>query len=283
MMETLIFSVEVECRLSILPVYRILGSCLLVLHITHLLRGGLFPFPPGPLFSLTRSCEWCASFHLIPRFHIKPPPLRFLGTNYRNPFLILLSMPHSWADFTQFPPNPGTPSMSVSCLQNPKTWSSSRQPVSLFQPACDMAVNRIIARVVGFLGGEPLSLLQCPHTSLLCPESKKSAADHSWVQSFCSSPLRWVPSCSLEEQRSRKNKTCKLHSKEAGNVFMPSWEQFSSKGNRNGCLWLLLSSPTKLPTTVRAGTGCHMSWHACTPRAVVPCLSWKWPLHLAFF
>lgn len=122
-MKTSIFSIDVEYRTQCLYLCSVQDLGFISAgspHLTFLVRGDLFPSPSGPLFSLTKNCEWRVSFPLIPEFRTKPPPLRFLGTNYRNSLLLLLSMQHSQADFTQLPSSSSTSSLHASFL-SPKS------------------------------------------------------------------------------------------------------------------------------------------------------------------
>lgn len=180
-------------------------------HITHLARGGLFPFPSGPLFFLTRSCEWPESFHLIPPFHMKPPLLRFLLPIIES-FFCSCSLCHTVEQISHgpLPPPYELPPCQflVPKVLRPGPPLDSQYPYfSLPGTRLDIGSYHALWVFLGGGCGERLfPFCSVPPTSPLWPEAKKSAANHSRVQSFCSSPLGCVPSCSLEGQRSRINK-----------------------------------------------------------------------------
>lgn len=177
------------------------------------------------------------SLPLILQFHTKPPPLRFLGTNYRNSLLLLPSRQHGGADFTRLPSSSSSsPLLPVSYLQSLKPGFSSWQSGNSFQPTWDMAVRRSYHGVMFYFGtaslvSSPVSLHQ-----FLRLEVKKSATIPGTLH-FCSSPSGRVPSCALvggakilENKIYLENKTCKPQFKEAGSVCTPSWEWLSTEG-----------------------------------------------------
>lgn len=169
------------------------------------------------------------SFPLILRFHTKPPPLRFLGTNYRNSLLLLPSMQHSGTDFTSPPPHTRTHQHPPSSFLSPK--SEARilfLAVSILVSVyLGHAIHRSYHGVRFYLGAAssfpfPVSLPQSPVAR------SQGISGIPGAPHFCSSPsgestlLHFGGAKILE-----KSKTCKLQFKEAGSVCTPSWERLS--------------------------------------------------------